>query len=130
MGKEVAEAPEAEAFRGAAEWSIQIPAVSSPTVRNVLLRITYLGDVARVYADGKLATDDFYKGTPFEIGLPRLPAADGEQNLRLQILPMRKDAPIYLSAGGGMAFPPSGQIVELQRVEVVLEYQAVAEVGR
>jgi len=99
-------------------------------VRNVLLRITYLGDVARVYADGKLATDDFYKGTPFEIGLPRLPAADGEQNLRLQILPMRKDAPIYLSAGGGMAFPPSGQIVELQRVEVVLEYQAVAEVVR
>ena len=130
MGKEVAEAPEAEAFQGAAEWSIQVPPITSPAVRNVLLRITYMGDIARVYADGKLATDDFYKGTPFEIALRRPAAPDAEQTLKLQILPMRKDAPIYLPAGGDIAFPPSGQIVELQRVEVVPEYQAVAEVGR
>jgi beta-galactosidase len=130
MGKEVAEAPEAEAFNGAAEWRIQVPAITSPAVRNVFLRITYMGDIARVYADGKLATDDFYKGTPFEIALRRFSAPEADETLRLQILPMKKDAPIYLPAGANISFPPCGQVAELQDVQVVPEYQAVAELGR
>jgi beta-galactosidase len=130
MGKEVAEAPEAEAFKGAAEWSIQVPAVSSPSVGNIFLKITYVGDIARVYADGKLATDDFYKGTPLQIGLRGLSVPEADPTLTLQILPMRRDAPIYLPGGGHISFPASGQIVELQDVEVIPEYQAVAEVGR
>ncbi len=128
--KEVAEAPEADAFKGAAEWSIQVPAIASAAVRNAFLRITYRGDVARVFADGKLATDDFYKGTPLQIALGRLAPPDTDPILKLQILPMRKDAPIYLSVGAGFAFPPTGQMVELQRVEVVPEYQAVAGMGK
>ncbi len=130
MGKEVAEAPEAEAFREAAEWSIQVPAVTSPSVRSAFLRLTYIGDVARVYAGSQLVTDDFYKGTPFEIALRPLSTPDADQTLKLQILPLRKDAPIYLPAGGNIPFAPSGQIVELQGVEVVPEYQATAELGK
>jgi hypothetical protein len=130
MGQEVAEAPEAEAFKGAAEWSIQVPVVDSPAVRNVFLRISYIGDIARVYADGKLITDDFYKGTPLLIALRQFSATGADPNLRLQILPLREDTPIYLPASGHISFPPSGQIAELKGVEVVPEYQAVAEMGR
>lgn len=130
MGEEVAEAPEAEAFKCAAEWSIRVPAVTAPAVRNVFLRITYTGDIARLYADDKLATDDFYKGTPFEFALRQPSHTESGQTLKLQILPLRKDAPIYLPAGAKISFPPSGQIVELQEVEVIPEYRAVAEVSR
>jgi hypothetical protein len=99
-------------------------------VRSVFLRITYIGDIARVYAGGKLATDDFYKGTPFEFALRRLSTPDTDQTLQLQILPLRKDAPIYLPGRENIHFPPSGQIVELQGVEVAPEYQATAELGK
>src|SRR5208283_586373 len=130
MGQEVAEAPEAAAFEGAAEWSIQVPAITSPVVRNVFLRITYIGDIARVYADGKFITDDFYKGTPLLIALRQLSAPEADPALKLQILPMRKDSPIYLPASGRISFPPSGQVADLKKVEVVPEYQAVAEFGK
>lgn len=130
MGQEVAEAPEAEAFKGAAEWSIRVPAVTSSVVRNIFLRITYVGDIARVYADGRFITDDFYKGTPLLIALRQLSTPEADPTLKLQILPMRRDTPIYLPASGHISFPPSGQIAELKGVDVVPEYQAVAEVGR
>lgn len=59
----------------------------------VLLNIDYRGDVARVYADGKLVDDNFYNGRPFLLGLWRLPAAC--QKLELRIMPLQKDMPVY-----------------------------------
>src|SRR6185436_4409540 len=73
MGKEVAIAPVDADFDRAARWSIRIPEIQSSEVSDVLLRIRYQGDVARLYAGNRLITDDFYKGTPWEIGLRRLP---------------------------------------------------------
>ena len=59
-----------------------------------LLKITYRGDCARLYADGKLIADNFYYGRPFLYGLWRLPK--GTTSLELRILPLQPDAPIYL----------------------------------
>ena len=59
-----------------------------------LLKITYRGDCARLYADGKLVADNFYYGRPFLYGLWRLPK--GTTELELRILPLQPDAPIYL----------------------------------
>ena len=129
MAQEVAEAPEAEAFKGAAEWSIQVPMMTSPAVQKLFLKITYLGDIARVYADGKLVTDDFYKGTPLQIALGQSPVAGADPALTLQILPLRKDTPIYMPPSVHISFPPSGQTAELKQVEVLPEYQAVAHIG-
>jgi len=129
LGKEVAEAPETEAFKGAAEWSIQIPPLTSPAVREVSLRITYIGDIARVLADGKLLTDDFYNGTPWPIAWRYFLPQEAGSILKLQILPIRKDTPIYLPGQCHIAYPLSGQVAELKEVEVVPEYHAVAEWG-
>jgi len=128
MRKEVVEAPEAAVFEGAAQWALDVPAVESASVHNLLLRISYEGDIARLYADGKLISDDFYKGTPFEIGLHRIDLLNQNPSLKLQILPMRKDEPIYLSPGSRLTFPPSGQVVKLKEIFAVPEYQAVAKV--
>jgi hypothetical protein len=128
MGKEVAEAPEAAVFEGAAQWALNVPTITSPAVHNLFLRISYEGDIARFYADGKLINDDFYKGTPFEIGMLRINLLNQNPKLKLQILPMRKDEPIYLPPGSQLTFPPSGQVVRLKEIVAIPEYQAVASI--
>jgi hypothetical protein len=94
-----------------------------------LLRITYQGDIARLFAGDRLITDDFYHGAPWEIGLRNIPAADLEKGLRLEILPLRQDAPIYLASGARPTLFQGGQVAKLAKVQVVVRYQAVAEVA-
>lgn len=86
----VAEEPSDEDFNQAAVYTIDLPDVDRT---NLLLNIDYRGDVARLYADGKLIDDNFYNGRPFLYGLWRLPK-DCKQ-LELCILPLQKDMPIY-----------------------------------
>jgi beta-galactosidase len=129
MGEEVAAAPDEAAFDSAGRWSIRIPPVGSPDVKNVFLRITYEGDIARVYADGKLFTDDFFNGTPWEIGLGTLMSHEGDPELELRILPLRRDAPIYLPPGTRPVFSSSGEVARLGQVQIVPEYEAVADLN-
>ena len=93
----VAEAPSEEDWNNAAIYKLDLtfspshPLTSSPSH---LLSITYRGDCARLYANGKLVADNFYYGRPFLYGLWRLPKDCTE--LELRILPLQPDAPIYL----------------------------------
>ena len=126
MANEVAVKPPDEAFAAAARWRIRVPIVNSAAVDQWFLRITYQGDIARLYAGDRLVTDDFYHGAPWEIGLADPRAAGFEQGLQLQILPLRRDAPIYLAAGKP-AFPKSGQLARLIQAQLVPQYRALAE---
>ena len=94
--QKVAEEPQDEDFEDAAVYRIQLPEEFTPlaTRHSHLLKIDYRGDVARLYADGKLIADNFYYGRPFLFGLWRLP--EGIRELELRILPLQADAPIYL----------------------------------
>jgi hypothetical protein len=87
--QKVAEEPTDEDFEQAAVYRIQVPGD-----RSSLLRITYQGDCVRLYANGKLVADHFQYGRPMLYGLWRLP--EGCNELELRILPLQKDAPIYL----------------------------------
>ena len=84
----VAEEPGDADFEHAATYLIDLP-----DVRDGLLSISYRGDVARLYANGKLIDDNFYNGRPFLYGLWRLPA-DCRQ-LELKILPLQEKMPVY-----------------------------------
>jgi hypothetical protein len=127
MGKEVAMAPAESDFKAAARWSIRVPEINSDAVGQVILRIAYQGDVARLYAGKRLITDDFYHGAPWEIGLRNIPVADRKQGLELQILPLRKDAPIYLATGAWPRASRQGQAASLIEVKVVPYYRASAD---
>ena len=129
MGKEVAEAPDEAAFDGAARWVIRIPAVESSAIKNVFLRITYEGDIARIYDRGRLVSDDFFKGTPWVIGLAPIVAQEGDPELELRILPLRKDAPIYLPPGTRPSFPSTGEVALLKDIQAIPEYEAVADLN-
>lgn len=87
----VAEAPQEKDWLDAARYRIELQPTEN---RNQLLSITYRGDCARLYADGRLIADDFYYGRPLLYGLWRLP--DDCKDLELRILPLQPEAPIYL----------------------------------
>ncbi len=126
MGKEVALVPDDSAFEAAASWAIQVPCVK-PTTAKVFLQIAYEGDVARLYVDGKLLTDNFYNGTPWVIGLDRIPCRQWDR-LELKILPLHNQAPIYLPEGARPAPSPSGQTARLKEVQAIPEYEAIMDV--
>ncbi len=87
----VAEAPVDSDFKDAALYCIEIPEAASRAGQ--LLRIDYRGDVARLYANGKLIADNFYNGAPFLYGLWRLPPSC--RVLELRILPLQENMPVY-----------------------------------
>jgi len=120
-------APAEADFKAAARWSIGVPDIGSDAVGEVFLRITYQGDVARLYAGKRLITDDFYRGSPWEIGLRNIPLAERKQGLELQILPLRQDAPIYLAAGVRSAAARERQAARLVEIKVIPEYRALAD---
>ena len=94
----------------------------SAAANHAILRIAYEGDVARIYAGGKLLTDDFYHGAPLELGLWRVPPDALKQGIELQVLALRNDAPIYLPPSVRPTFPPSGVVARLKAVEAIPEY--------
>jgi beta-galactosidase len=126
LEREVARIPEDSAFDTAASWRIRVPRSPSTVPSSVFLEFNYDGDIARLYADGKLVTDNFYDGAPWLVGLDRIPRAAWDK-LELKILPLREDAPIYLPEGAHPAFPASGQVANLKNVQVVREYEVTLE---
>ena len=88
----VAEAPSETDWEQAAVYRIELP--RELVNGQCLLNITYRGDCARLYADGKLIADNFQYGRPFLYGLWRLPK-DCTQ-LELRILPLQDNIPVYL----------------------------------
>lgn len=90
-----AEAPLDADFEAAAVYRItDLPAAEDRQGR--LLEINYRGDVARLYADGRLVADNFYYGRPMLMGLWRLP--EDCRELELRILPLQPDMPVYFPA--------------------------------
>ena len=110
VGKQkVAEAPLEEDWKDAAVYQIKLPLSLEGAEGRLLLKITYRGDVARLYADGKLIDDNFYNGRPFCYALSRLPKDCS--TLELRILPLQKDMPVYLPREADKT--PGEQVTEI-----------------
>ena len=127
IAKPVAAAPKPDDFAAAAVWRIKLPSdLEIDGEREVRLRLHYRGDVARVFIGDRFITDDFYNGRPFEIGLRRhaaeLARSDGE--LRLLVLPLRRDAPIHLPDGAWPQAPGEPPVAALDDAALIIEYAA------
>jgi beta-galactosidase len=119
----VAAGPEDADFDKAAVWRIKLPADIDLST-DPILRLDYVGDVARVMLNGKLVTDDFYNGNKFDVGLRRHAPEILNGDLRVAILPLRKDAPIYMAKEAQPDFGKADSVVELRGIEIVPRYQA------
>lgn len=78
-----------------------------------LLDILYRGDVARLYANGKLIDDNFYNGRHFFYGLWRLP--EDCHQLELRILPLQKGEPVYFPREADAT--PGEKLISVTRIE-------------
>lgn len=87
-----AEEPADKDFDNAAVWHITLPEVTNANQR-ALLKVDYQGDVARIYDGQQFADDNFYNGRPFLYDLCRITRPD---SVTLKILPLQKNAPIYI----------------------------------
>jgi hypothetical protein len=118
----VATAPENDDFEKAAVWRIKLPA-DLDLASDPLLQLDYVGDVGRVTLNGKLITDDFYNGAAWEIGLRRHAPEIVNGDLRVAILPLRRDAPIYLAKDARPDFGAATSVASLRGVKIVPRYQ-------
>lgn len=120
----VAEAPGLPDPSYAAHWSIRLPADSLGDLSELYLRATYKGDVARLTVADRLLTDNFYNGQSWSIGLRRF--LDPKINsFDLTILPLRRDAPVYIEWKQRPEFNAKGQVDALESLRLVPEYQLV-----
>ncbi|MGA7521502.1 MAG: beta-galactosidase [Acidobacteriaceae bacterium] len=125
----VAEVPPDSAFSSAAEWQITVPQDPMNGLRNAFLVIRYTGDIARLTSNGKLLDDNFYNGTPWHVGLRRFASEVQQGPLELSILPLRKDAPIYLQHSSWPHFDDYTQAVALKSLSLIPEYQFSIRTG-
>ena len=114
----IAIAPNDSDFTNAAIWKIKLPA-NVDLKMNPLLRVRYVGDVARLTLNGKLIEDNFYAGREFDVGLKRYGEEILKGDLQLEILPLRKDAPIFIEPKDRPDFGKSDSFVEVQAVDLV-----------
>jgi beta-galactosidase len=125
MGKikqPVATAPLDADFEKAAVWQIKLP-MDVDLGTDPIVRLHYVGDVARVMLNGQFITDDFYNGNTFDIGLRRHAPEILHGDLRIAILPLRKDAPIYMTEEARPHFGGADSVATLQSIEIIPQYQ-------
>ncbi|MGD0463255.1 MAG: beta-galactosidase [Tepidisphaeraceae bacterium] len=120
MGKRRKPEPPVDAdFDAAATWQITVPHNALDGVQNVLLKINYVGDVARAYIGDRLIDDDFYFGQPWEIGLKGFAPEVLEKGITVKILPMPKDARIYIQEDRRPRLQANGQILEFHGADLL-----------
>ena len=118
----VATAPLDGDFAKAAVWRVTVPK-DIDLGSDPILRFHYVGDVARVMLDGRFITDDFYNGNAFDIGLRRHAPGILNGDLCIAILPLRKNAPIYLADKAQPHFGSVDSVANLQSVKIIPRYQ-------
>ncbi len=109
----VAEEPSDEDFDQAAVYRITLPELPAGA-KEPLMKFDYQGDCARLYANGKLIADHFQYGRPFLYGLWRL--SQDTKELELRILPLQKDAPVYLPKEANKTLGEGVERIEIQYV--------------
>ena len=118
----VAEGPDDADFAKAAAWHLKLPKDAMAGCEELFLKINYVGDVGRLYSGTSLLDDNFYNGDIWEVGLKRFSPEWVDKGLDLKILPLRKDAPIYLPKNSWPNFQNRTQFEQLNSITAVPEY--------
>jgi len=121
--KSVPTVPPEAAFANAGLWKLHWDRPDMSGLSEVLLRMDYAGDMARLNSESAMLDDNFYNGLPWEVGLKQLGTGDSNQPLTLRILPMPAVAPIYLDP-----LATAGTKAKLNHVELIPEYESIARI--
>ena len=85
----------------------------------MLLALDFVGDIGRVFAGTTMLDDWYYNGQRWQIGLRQFALKPGAA-LKLTVLPLRADAPIYIDAAHRPAFAAGQtQVAELRSARLL-----------
>lgn len=124
----VATTPPEKTFDAAAVWQLSVTQPLPAGVSDLWLDIDYIGDIARLYIGPTLVDDDFYNGTRWQIGLKRYLPAVLSSGARIEILPLRGDAPIYIDSRVRPDIPRNAQAATINALTVKPEYEVLVSV--
>jgi len=108
-----------------AVWRINVPVAWRQ--RDTLLRIHFVGDVARLYAGCKLLADKFYNGQPFDFALWRIPPGQLD-TLELRVVPLHPKFAARLPASMRPSMLPHEPLAKVTRVEASERRQLMLKV--
>ena len=112
---------------------IGLPAQALQRYADLVLSIDYLGDVGQAYLDGRLVSDHFANGLPWEIGLKRFLLPDEDREIILRLYPLRRETSAMRYFPTGMTFRPgtNGIVpIELRSISCSPEYHASLRLRR
>lgn len=121
--------PYPEAYGRSGAWTLTLPEAPLDGLSDAYLKIDYAGDVGRLFNGVDMLDDHFFYGTPWNVGLKRY-SQRLTGPLTLTVLPLRSDAAVYIEPQVKPAFPASGQIAEVRKVELIPEYELKLSAGR
>jgi beta-galactosidase len=105
-------------FEAASRVRLRLPGAIPTGGGRVLLAIDYLGDAARLYADGRLVDDNFYDGEPWYVGVDRFASGGRWPDLELRIVAARADPPMFLEVAARRRLAETGGGAALSAVTV------------
>ncbi|MER7370794.1 beta-galactosidase, partial [Nonomuraea wenchangensis] len=114
-----ASAPTDADFEQAAVYRVTVPVEAFAGEEEVLLRLDWVGDAGRAHVGGRLVADQFWYGPAWEIGLRRFREEILEHGIEVRLLPLREDAPVFVSPKARPAAYPGGSVLELRSVTLV-----------
>lgn len=114
--------PYPESFGRSAAWSISLPANALDGVEDAFMEISYQGDVARLFSGTEMIDDEYFYGPAWTVGLKRF-TQEIKSPLTLTVMPLRKDAPIYIDDAVKAALPSDDQVAKVTSIKVVPQYE-------
>jgi beta-galactosidase len=120
--------PFPEQYGKSAAWHISIPKDAVDGLNDVYMNIDYQGDIGRLFSGVIMLDDSYYSGHTWEIGLKRF-TKEIETPLTLTVLPLRKDAPIYIDEAVKAKLPNTEQVAEVLSVKLLPEYKLSLKVN-
>src|SRR6185437_1819928 len=114
-------------------FAVKLPADLLEGKPDAFLLIDYVGDMGHAYLDGRLVSDHFSHGSPWEIGLKRFVAPERDQELIVRLSPLRPDVAARRYFPTGMAFRPiedGTALLTMNSITLVSEYQVMLALPR
>lgn len=98
-------------------------------LNDIFLQINFTGDTGMGFLDGKLVTDKFYNGIPWQIGLKRFYPDASSKEMVFYFRPMYKNA-TYLQDLNPFDVPDfknKNQVLEIRKMTFIPEYKTVLQ---
>ncbi len=106
-------------------FSVNVAESAFNGVSDLILEIDYTGDTCAAFIDGYMVTDNFFCGTPWQIGLKRFAGRMETPGMYFHMRPIYKDAPYMIDLPEDLEIDFShGDVGVLNGIRVIPEYYA------